>query len=393
MKLAGVLALLLASALAGLLSAIVLADPTIAAVFQTGSTSTTTTSTAPTTTAPTTTGTTGSTTGTTGSTTTRTTTTTPTTTTTRRTTTAPTTTAPRPRPRPPAKPVTIARRVSIAGVRVGGLTPASARQVVRAHFVSPLVLTYRGRTFRRAPASFGTVAYVEGAVARARLAVPGSSVPLVVRLRGDRVREYVARLAGRFDRTAVDARLSLRGTSPHVSASRDGRALDRLAATKAIVAALAGNSRRPIALSVAPVRASVTREGIGSVLVIQRASNQLALYDGMRLRRTFRVATGQSRYPTPLGRFSVVVMWRNPWWYPPSSDWAEGLKPVPPGPGNPLGTRWIGISSPGVGIHGTPDSSSIGYSVSHGCIRMHIPDVEWLFTQLQPGATVFIVDA
>jgi lipoprotein-anchoring transpeptidase ErfK/SrfK len=113
----------------------------------------------------------------------------------------------------------------------------------------------------------------------------------------------------------------------------------------------------------------------------------------MRLVRVFGVATGQSRYPTPLGRFSIVVKWRNPWWYPPDSDWARGQNPIPPGPGNPLGTRWMGISSPGVGIHGTPDAGSIGYSVSHGCIRMQIPDAEWLFNRVSVGTPVFIVAA
>ena len=49
----------------------------------------------------------------------------------------------------------------------------------------------------------------------------------------------------------------------------------------------------------------------------------------------------------------------------------------PAGPGNPLGTRWMGLSAPAVGIHGTPDAASIGYSASHGCIRMQIPDAEW----------------
>ena len=55
----------------------------------------------------------------------------------------------------------------------------------------------------------------------------------------------------------------------------------------------------------------------------------------MKLRREFGVATGQSRYPTPLGRFEIIVKWRNPWWYPPDSDWAKDAKPVPPGPGQP----------------------------------------------------------
>ena len=64
---------------------------------------------------------------------------------------------------------------------------------------------------------------------------------------------------------------------------------------------------------------------------------------------------------------------------------------MPPGPGNPLGTRWMGLSAPGVGIHGTPEDGSIGYSLSHGCIRMHIPEAEWLFEHVDVGTPVYIV--
>ena len=66
-------------------------------------------------------------------------------------------------------------------------------------------------------------------------------------------------------------------------------------------------------------------------------------------------------------------------------------KPIPPGPGNPLGTRWMGLSAPLVGIHGTPDAASIGYSASHGCIRMLIPDATWLFDRVRIGTPVLIV--
>jgi lipoprotein-anchoring transpeptidase ErfK/SrfK len=138
---------------------------------------------------------------------------------------------------------------------------------------------------------------------------------------------------------------------------------------------------------------SLTRKSIGPVIVIRRGSNRLYLYNGVRPWRVFGVATGQSQYPTPLGRWHVVVKWRNPWWYPPHSPWAQGATPIPPGPGNPLGTRWMGLSASGVGIHGTPDDASIGYSASHGCIRMHISDAEWLFNHVRIGTTVFIVSA
>ena len=141
--------------------------------------------------------------------------------------------------------------------------------------------------------------------------------------------------------------------------------------------------------SVAP---TVTPASFPHVIVIRRGSHELTLYRRAAFVRRFPVATGQSIYPTPLGRFEIVTKWRDPWWYPPAgSAWAAGEKPIPPGPSNPLGTRWMGLSAPYVGIHGTPNAASIGYSASHGCIRMRISDAEWLFDHVDLGTTVFIV--
>ena len=305
-------------------------------------------------------------------------------------TTATTTTGTQP---PPPPPVVIAEGVTIGGVRVGGLSPEAALSVVRTAFAAPLVLRFDGRVLRPPPARLGATAYVRGAVNRARAAAPGTAVPLFVRVRVAAVRAYVAKLARRFDRKGVDARLVLRRLRPVIVRERLGRALMRPEATRAIVAALRQNSRLPIRLRARPVRPAVTRASFSAVIVIRRQSNRLYLYRQTRLVRVFGVATGQSSYPTPLGRFSIVVKWRHPWWYPPDSDWARGAQPIPPGPGNPLGTRWMGLSAPGVGIHGTPDAASIGYSVSHGCIRMRIPEAEWLFERVPVGTPVFIVRA
>ena len=63
----------------------------------------------------------------------------------------------------------------------------------------------------------------------------------------------------------------------------------------------------------------------------------------------------------------------------------------PPGPNNPVGVFWAGTSKTGVGIHGTDEPGSIGYSASHGCIRMQVPDAEWLFEHVVVGTTVYIV--
>jgi hypothetical protein len=276
---------------------------------------------------------------------------------------------------------------------VGGLTPADATFLVRETFEQPLVLIFARNRLQPSPAPLGAKAYITQAVNRARRARPGRAIPLTVTVRGARVRAYVDRLAERFNREPVDARLFLRDLKPFLTKDVPGRALDRKGATKAIVRALVRNLREPIRLQARTLEPQVTRAGFGPVIVIRRSSNRLELYDGMRPWREFGVATGQSLYPTPLGRFEIVVKWRDPWWYPPDSDWARGQQPVPPGPGNPLGTRWMGISSPGVGIHGTPDAGSIGYSVSHGCIRMQIPQAEWLFEQVSIGTPVFIVAA
>jgi lipoprotein-anchoring transpeptidase ErfK/SrfK len=106
---------------------------------------------------------------------------------------------------------------------------------------------------------------------------------------------------------------------------------------------------------------------------------------------SFPVAVGQPAYPTPDGHFTIISKVENPTWVPPpDAPWAQGAVPIPPGPGNPLGTRWMGLSAPGVGIHGTDDPASIGYSVSHGCIRMQIPDAERLFTMVSVGMGVYI---
>jgi lipoprotein-anchoring transpeptidase ErfK/SrfK len=199
------------------------------------------------------------------------------------------------------------------------------------------------------------------------------------------------KLAKRFDREAVDSRLFLRGVKPMITKHKPGRSLNRVLLARAIVRSLKLHERTPVVARLTEVAPKVTRDSFGDVIVIRRGANKLSLYDGTRLRRAFGIATGQAEYPTPLGRFHIVVKWRNPWWYPPDSDWAKDAKPIPPGPGNPLGTRWMGISSPAVGIHGTPDAASIGYSASHGCVRMLIADAEWLFEQVDVGTPVFIV--
>jgi lipoprotein-anchoring transpeptidase ErfK/SrfK len=302
-----------------------------------------------------------------------------------------TTTAP-PVTTSPPPPAQIPPGVKVSGVLVEYMTAEEAEVAIGEAFATPVPVRFGKRSFALDPNRYAAP-QIRRAIAYALGARPGTSVRLPVTLRRERVGAWSGTLAKRFDRTPVDSTLRLRKLRPWLSKDRPGRMLERRALTNAILDRLSSHSRRPVVAKATTLKPVVTRVNYGPIIVIRRESKGLYLYRGMRLWRTFGVATGQSSYPTPIGRWSIVTMQRNPWWYPPDADWARGQQPVPPGPGNPLGTRWMGLSASGVGIHGTPDPASIGYSASHGCIRMHIPSAEWLFNHVDVGIPVFIVAA
>jgi lipoprotein-anchoring transpeptidase ErfK/SrfK len=286
---------------------------------------------------------------------------------------------------------TIASGVTIAGVTVGEMAPADAARTVQAAFDAPIELLVGRVRVLVTPDVLGATANVQRAIERAATAAPNSRIPLGIATEGPTISGFVASLAKRYDRDPVDAKLFLRRGRPWLSREQPGLRLNQRRAVRDIIAVLNPAARESVRLVQRAVQPKVRRRGFGPVIVIHRGTNQLFLYSGTRFVRFFHVATGQSAYPTPLGRFAIAVKWKNPWWYPPDSPWAKGQQPIPPGPGNPLGTRWMGLTAPGVGIHGTPDAASIGYSVSHGCIRMQIPEAEWLFNHVEIGTAVFIV--
>jgi L,D-transpeptidase catalytic domain len=288
-------------------------------------------------------------------------------------------------------PVVISAGVTVSGIDVGGLTSEPARTRIREAAAQALVFTYGKRTWRATPTRLGASFSVDDAVARSLVAGPGAVVDLPAHVPHATISRYVERLGRRFRRAPQNARLvGLIEGRPFITAARPGYEVRERAMERAIARALETSSRRPIELAVRRLPPQRTRRSFHAVVVIDRGSNALRLYRGMRPWRAFRVATGTAQYPTPSGSFKIVDMQRYPWWYPPPSDWARGLKPVPPGPGNPLGTRWMGLSAGSVGIHGTPDAASVGYSASHGCIRMYVDEATWLFDHVSIGTPVLI---
>jgi lipoprotein-anchoring transpeptidase ErfK/SrfK len=285
---------------------------------------------------------------------------------------------------------TVPDGVVLGGIPIGGLSSDAATSLVLQRYSRPVVLKVGRTAVNVSPAALGVTVWADTAVAKALTVPANTSLGFRAVFSRARVASYVAQLAKRMNRQAADSRLLLKNFRPVVTPAQVGLRIEQGQTVALLSDELAHGTRAPIhvpAKTFAPATAA-----IGSVIVIRRGSNLLTLYRGDRYVRQFHVATGQAIYPTPLGRFQIIVKWENPTWYPPTQDaWAKGLKPVPPGPNNPLGTRWMGINSPGVGIHGTDEPASIGYSESHGCIRMLVPDAEWLFNHVTVGTPVFIV--
>ncbi|MFL5970725.1 MAG: L,D-transpeptidase family protein [Gaiellaceae bacterium] len=291
-------------------------------------------------------------------------------------------------------PALVPEGVTVAGVPVEAMSREQAEAALRPAFARPVRLVFGDRAWRLVPARFGAKVTIARGVEAALAAPAGTDVPLVPSIDRTQVRRFVRALDKRVSYPAKDAELlGLEGLTPEFVREQTGLRVLRQLTAQRIVRALQSPQIQRVRVAATVVEPTRTVAKFGPVIVIRRGANELRYYDGARLLRRFGVATGQAVYPTPTGTFSIVDMQLNPWWRPPDSDWAKGLDPIPPGPGNPLGTRWMGLSAPGVGIHGTPDDTSIGYSASHGCIRMHIPDAEWLFYHVHLGTPVVITDS
>jgi lipoprotein-anchoring transpeptidase ErfK/SrfK len=208
---------------------------------------------------------------------------------------------------------------------------------------------------------------------------------------------------GSLDRVLADAAKAV-GTAPKdadidvssgwvkVTPEKAGKQIDVEASKRAVMdgVALGDDVVRLVARPVKPPSDSA----LSKVILVRAGENKLYLYDNGQIVKSWPVATGSGSYLTPPGVWRVVEKIVNPSWYNPGSAWATGLpKVIGPGPSNPLGTKALALDAPGILIHATPDSTSVGYSVSHGCIRMTEADEADLFSMVTPGTRVAIVQA
>lgn len=147
--------------------------------------------------------------------------------------------------------------------------------------------------------------------------------------------------------------------------------LGRLAMVAAVVVLLA-------------VQALAQQVPVKRTIVVSLEDRKLALLEDGQVLKTYTVAVGKVTTPSPVGTFTIERRVKNPTY---SHD---GIT-IPPGPHNPVGSRWMGLSIRGYGIHGTNEPKSIGKATSHGCIRLAKTDLEDLYSRVSVGDTIELI--
>ena len=133
----------------------------------------------------------------------------------------------------------------------------------------------------------------------------------------------------------------------------------------------------------ATAQQSPTPQSVREV-VVSLQDRKLALIEDGQVKKIYSVAVGKPATPSPEGTFTIERRVANPVYH-------HNGRTVEPGPGNPVGTRWMGLSTKGYGIHGTNEPNSIGKAASHGCIRMAKADLEEFYALVAVGDRVQIV--
>ncbi len=217
-----------------------------------------------------------------------------------------------------------------------------------------------------------------------------------------RATAVMAKLAKEVDRRPEDARIDTTTGLVTIVPSVPGQALDqKTGETKLMeLGERLANGEVPGTDTSAATGVEVPLQTLqpkvstfADVILIRTNENRLYHYENGALAKTYAVATGTAQYPTPKGRFQITLKRFRPTWVNPDpGGWGASLPAsIPPGPGNPLGTRALNLNSPGIRIHGTSNVASLGTAASHGCIRMSIPESEALFDRVEQGTPVIII--
>jgi hypothetical protein len=313
----------------------------------------------------------------------------------------------------------IARGVTVAGIDVGGMRAADARAMLERRLGEqlrrPVELVYGAHTFRIRPTHaglrFDAARMVADALAASRSGglahrlvrdLQGRelvrTIPLRAALSEDHVTTVVDRVARVLDRPAKSARVVPKplAVGLRIIPEETGLAVKRPQLELRLAHALLQTvGSRVVAVPVRPVHPQWTVQTLpkkyGTYLLVSRETFTLRLYKHLKLVKTYGIAVGQAGLETPAGLYDINDKQIDPSWHVPNSAWAGDLagRVIPPGPDDPIKARWMGFYD-GAGIHGTVEDWSIGHAASHGCIRMHIWDVEQLYDQVPLHTPIYV---
>jgi lipoprotein-anchoring transpeptidase ErfK/SrfK len=312
----------------------------------------------------------------------------------------------------------IAEGVRVNGVSIGGLNRAQAEKKLSAALLAPLdrpvKVRYHDRTFTLSQKAAAIGVNIRGTVDQAlkrsqqgdmfsrtwrNLRNQSLNTQLAAEVTWNKasVGKLVKRVQKAIDRDPVDAKLDLSKGQVEPTPSRTGLRVKYNTLAKAVETTLLdpGNTNAvKVQTKVVDPKVSTAQlaDRYPAIIIVNRSAFKLTLYKDLKLKKTYGIAVGRVGLETPAGLYHIQNMAVNPAWHVPNSSWAGSLagQVIPAGdPGNPIKARWMGIYD-GAGIHGTSEDGSIGSAASHGCIRMHIPDVEELYGQVDVGAPVYI---
>jgi hypothetical protein len=153
---------------------------------------------------------------------------------------------------------------------------------------------------------------------------------------------------------------------------------------KAMKTWMAGNLAMAAMTAMVLASQANAQDAVKRVIVVSLEDHKLALVEDGQVKKVYTVAVGKPSTPSPVGTFTIERRVANP-------TYQHNGKIVPPGPRNPVGTRWMGLSKHGYGIHGTNEPTSIGKAASHGCIRMAKADLEELYPLVAEGDQVELI--
>jgi lipoprotein-anchoring transpeptidase ErfK/SrfK len=302
----------------------------------------------------------------------------------------------------------------IAGVDVSGLGRADAIRRCQEKLAGveqkPVVLTLDGASYTASPEQLGLHLDYNGMVQNGYSAAwrpnifermfrsfanrpRGVSEAILAQNDDDLVLKFVQQVSAEVNQPPRNAYVDVTGGTPVIVPSRAGYQVPEEEIRKEVAAAENSKSRT-IEIKAAKTPAQLNDDIFQKVIVINLAAHQLTLYQRETPLAQFGIACGQPAWPTPVGQWQIIGKQMNPTWTNPHSAWSASM-PASIGPGynNPLGLRAMPLNASGVLIHGTANDGSIGTSASHGCIRMHMPDVIALFDMVEVKTPVYIIKA